>query len=298
MCKSSSELVLAPSMLYSKKKENIAFQSTLLWSGVPLNFYRSQEKAERGPCHNEAPAVILSVNAHGRRWYRQNGKTVAFVHSAPGQMDLLGHDYQREWGRWDYTPGYTIGMQFPALIIERLAPELSTLDLRTEFQVVDPKVQWLVHELALEARQVTNNGAVYIEGLSCALIARLEAVYGVRKAITSHTGCLSAKARQTVIDYIESCLGENLSLAVLAGSVGLSPHHFARCFVKSFGCPPHRYIQKRRVEVAWRMLSVPNCSLSLTDVATNLGFSSPSHFSNVFKQQTGVSPSYVRSGSP
>jgi AraC family transcriptional regulator len=51
---------------------------------------------------------------------------------------------------------------------------------------------------------------------------------------------------------------------------------------------PHRWLLKRRVELAHKLLGNP--LLSLAEVAVRCGFSDQSHFTRVFTAMSGASP--------
>lgn len=257
------------------------------WRGIPLTLYRSLISAERGPCHLDDPVLIFCQNIHGRRWYRENGKTIE-IECIPGVVEFLGADYQREWGRWETSPGFTIVLQLPPSVLQRLAPELSGFELPTNHSVFDPKLAWLVSELLEEAQRGSPEGGLYAESLSCTLIARLAKDYASSGAEDISARGLSTKHRHRIVDFIEAHLGDDLSVAQLAQEIGLSPNHFASCFTASFGLPPHRYLLRRRIQEALRQL--PLSANSIASIAMNLGFSSQSHFTKVFREHTGMTP--------
>jgi AraC-like DNA-binding protein len=59
------------------------------------------------------------------------------------------------------------------------------------------------------------------------------------------------------------------------------------------------YIQALRIEACVRELQHPMAqSRPITDIALSWGFNSPSHFSRVFREHTGLSPSEFRAASP
>ncbi len=59
------------------------------------------------------------------------------------------------------------------------------------------------------------------------------------------------------------------------------------------------YIQTLRLEACIRELQHPMAlSRPITDIALSWGFNSPSHFSRVFREHTGLSPSEFRAASP
>ncbi len=73
-----------------------------------------------------------------------------------------------------------------------------------------------------------------------------------------------------------------------AQQCGLSVSHFARAFKETTGLPPHRWLIRRRVEVAEALLR--NSRMSLTEVALTCGFADQSHFTRVFSRVVGISP--------
>ncbi len=96
-----------------------------------------------------------------------------------------------------------------------------------------------------------------------------------------------------VLDYIDSHLGEELSLEKLAEIAHFSPYHFHRLFSGMMGETLNRYIQRLRIERAAAKL-VSNPKSSITDVAFDCGFSGSAAFARVFKEFFGVSASEWR----
>jgi AraC family transcriptional regulator len=74
----------------------------------------------------------------------------------------------------------------------------------------------------------------------------------------------------------------------LASDVGVHPVHLAATFRRSFGVTVGEYVRERRVERARRMLA--EGKRSITEIAFDLGFANPSHFSRVFSAYTGATP--------
>ncbi|MEJ2633387.1 MAG: AraC family transcriptional regulator [Acidihalobacter sp.] len=121
----------------------------------------------------------------------------------------------------------------------------------------------------------------------------------VAKGYTRHRGPLpdvrgrlSPAQAARVRDFVEANLAEALSLERLAGTVQLSPYHFARLFRATFGEPPYRYVQRRRMERARQCLE--RGDEKIVSVALNCGFSDHSQFTRAFRRHFGVSPSAVR----
>lgn len=98
-----------------------------------------------------------------------------------------------------------------------------------------------------------------------------------------------------VIDRAKEVLhahgGERLSLQEIAGMVGVTPVYLTQEFRRSEGLPLYRYELELRLNRA--LLALPDCE-SITELALDLGFSSHSHFTAVFRKAFGVTPSQYR----
>ncbi|HME81018.1 MAG TPA: AraC family transcriptional regulator [Candidatus Eremiobacteraceae bacterium] len=96
----------------------------------------------------------------------------------------------------------------------------------------------------------------------------------------------------TVLDYVEQGLDRDICLTDLACLVGLSVTHFSHIFKSEYGMAPYQYITMRRIERAKELLAAT--SQTIASVAAQLGFSSQSHFSEIFARLVGVTPSTYR----
>jgi AraC family transcriptional regulator len=105
-------------------------------------------------------------------------------------------------------------------------------------------------------------------------------------------GGLAAWQQRTVAAYIEEHLAEQIPLATLAELARLSPYYFCRAFKQSFGMPPHRYHNSRRIEHAKTLLAKPVSSV--TSIGFSVGFSETSSFSVAFRKTTGFTPTAYR----
>ncbi len=97
--------------------------------------------------------------------------------------------------------------------------------------------------------------------------------------------------KEAIQDQIDTNL--TLSLTELAESLDVNPAYVSRTFARyfddlSFG----DYIRKLRIEKALHLLN--NTAYSLTEIAYLTGFSDQSHFTRIFKKQTGQNPSEYR----
>ncbi|QIZ36142.1 helix-turn-helix domain-containing protein [Saccharopolyspora sp. ASAGF58] len=93
-------------------------------------------------------------------------------------------------------------------------------------------------------------------------------------------------------DAMDRDFARPLDVAALAGIALMSPTHFTRSFRSTFGETPHRYLQRRRIERAMALLRSP--SVTVTEVAGQVGFGSLGTFSRTFRAIVGVSPTEYR----
>ena len=94
------------------------------------------------------------------------------------------------------------------------------------------------------------------------------------------------------ITHIEAHLTDDLSMAGVAGEVGLSRYHFSRMFRALTGETVTSYIRRRRLTEAARRLLRDD--VRLIDLAVTYGFDSQAAFSRAFKRQFGVPPGAYR----
>lgn len=93
-------------------------------------------------------------------------------------------------------------------------------------------------------------------------------------------------------DAMDRDYAHPLDVPALARIALMSPAHFIRSFHRTFGEPPHRYLQRRRIERA--MTHLRQTDASVTDIAFEVGFASLGTFSRTFRAIVGDSPSAFR----
>ena len=88
---------------------------------------------------------------------------------------------------------------------------------------------------------------------------------------------------------------EPISLKDAARYVGMSKEYLARCFHQEVGITLVTYLNRYRVHQAQALLQ--ESERSLTEIALDVGFSSSTYFSRVFRQETGMPPSQFKKSS-
>ncbi|MBT8185467.1 MAG: helix-turn-helix transcriptional regulator, partial [Eudoraea sp.] len=110
-------------------------------------------------------------------------------------------------------------------------------------------------------------------------------------------------AHQGSLEYFDTLLGDYLrsdkpqkqglpSVGYFADQLHLSSNYFGDLVKKETGKSAQEYIQNKLIDVAKERVFDPNKSVS--EIAYELGFKYPQHFSRLFKQRVGYSPSEFR----
>jgi AraC family transcriptional regulator len=81
-------------------------------------------------------------------------------------------------------------------------------------------------------------------------------------------------------------------LAQVAAAVGLSPVHFHRRFRAAFRTTPHEYMLRRRMDLAYQLLS--GGTAPIAEVAAACGYEDQFYFSRVFRRRFKASPARFR----
>jgi AraC family transcriptional regulator len=99
------------------------------------------------------------------------------------------------------------------------------------------------------------------------------------------------KLRQ-ITDWLAENLAEEFNLDRLAAQAGLSKFYFNRLFKNAMGVSPSHYHINLRMDEARRLLR--ETKKSVVEIALDVGYANPSHFAQLFRRETGLTPSDYR----
>jgi AraC family transcriptional regulator len=168
---------------------------------------------------------------------------------------------------------------------EAIRPYSAVLDQRRSLQ--GGPAATVARRLQEELGQSDTAALLAIEGLLLELVATISRIAREGMAARRPPSWLAA-AR----DLIHAEPTARLSLAGVAELVGVHPITLARGFRATYGCSVGAYVRRLRVELAGRWLV--ETQLPLAEIALAAGFCDQSHFSNLFRRVTGVTPSQYR----
>lgn len=105
------------------------------------------------------------------------------------------------------------------------------------------------------------------------------------------------RSLEEACEYVRARCNRPLRLGEVARHVFMNPCYLSRKFKQSLGISFSQYLHLVRIERAVARLQAEP-GVSLKDLAFSLGFSSPSHFTRVFKRITGLTPTQYRTQRP
>lgn len=94
------------------------------------------------------------------------------------------------------------------------------------------------------------------------------------------------------IDYIRENIQHNLTIDTIANALNLNTSYLSKLFKQEMNISLSQYIRSEKIKIACSMLR--HTDESSLDIASYLGFSSQSHFIQVFKKHKGITPEDYR----
>ena len=160
--------------------------------------------------------------------------------------------------------------------------------------IITPSMQTALHQiLSCPYHGLTRQ--LFLESKAMELMAYKLAQFESDSVKTKRAPVLKSNDLER-IHYARDLLIKNIEnppdLVQLARSVGLSRSKLHYDFRVVYGTTPFDYLRNRRLEKA--KISLDKGNMDVTEVAYSVGYSSPSHFTKVFKQYFGMPPSNYR----
>ncbi len=134
---------------------------------------------------------------------------------------------------------------------------------------------------------------LFLQGIAQSIAIHLARNYA-ETVKESHSGSPSLpgyKLRQ-ITDWMAENIAEEFNLGRLAAQVGLSKFYFNHLFKSAVGVSPSHYHINLRMDEAKRLLR--ETKKSVVETALDVGYANPSHFAQLFRKETGLSPSDYR----
>ena len=97
---------------------------------------------------------------------------------------------------------------------------------------------------------------------------------------------------EQILSIINSTYNKEIDLDYIANSININKHYMCHCFKDVTGYTISTYIQHKRMEEAKKLLQFS--PKSMTNIGQCVGIRNVSHFSRLFKEHSGMTPSAYR----
>jgi AraC family transcriptional regulator len=171
--------------------------------------------------------------------------------------------------------------------------EGQTLELLFKTGIRDRSSEHIVNLLAEEMEAGGPAGRMYAESLLQALVSRYLALASSDFTPQARVPqVMHPRLLRRLRDWMESNLHRDITLMAMAREANYSSTHLLRSFRASTGMTPHQYLLERRVAKAEGLLR--DKGRRLIDIASQCGFASQAHFTQIFKTRRGLTPGRYR----
>jgi AraC-like DNA-binding protein len=171
-------------------------------------------------------------------------------------------------------------------VVEEAARELGVGGGGADFRAIFSNSQQLFNALSrLHESLLADPSPLELQShfAVCVRLIVDERIGGAPLLRTGHEPRVVRKTR----DLLHSRFAERVTLDELAKEARVSTHYLLRSFTRAVGLPPHAYQTHLRVAQARRLLEK---GLSLSSVASQVGFADQSHLSRHFRRTLGFTP--------
>lgn len=182
-----------------------------------------------------------------------------------------------------------------------LAPQSTLRQLKDECLIAITLCSRAAIQGGLSRKTALSVGDNYIRQVeSCGTINDVIAIYApmvddfIKRVHDTKDQQQYSAAVRNCMDYIERHIAEPISVKSVAAGTGYTGYYISSLFHRETGSSIGDYIKARKIEYAKRLLKETNDSIG--SISGQLGFSSPSHFTSVFRSLTGYTPKEYRQG--
>jgi AraC family transcriptional regulator len=172
----------------------------------------------------------------------------------------------------------------------RLAQVRHVVGLREPIFVNGGRAAWLALRMYKDGLRSDAASALSIEALALEILAELTQLKAEGADKTPPRWLRQAR------DLLHARQSETLTHTEVAQGVGVHPVYLATLFRRHFRCTIGEYVRRLRIDFAAG--EIANSDRSLCEIGLEAGFSDQSHFSKVFKSQTGMTPGRFRETLP
>jgi AraC family transcriptional regulator len=245
-----------------------------------------------GPIQREdAFLVTLHLRDSRNREYWEDGRRASVCDLRAGESCL--HDLKRDPTAL-YKAFHSLVFYLPRAALDAIAddanaPRIRDLSYEPGAGVNDLTISGLGSLLLPTLSHPDQANPLFLDHVLLAVGVHVAQTYGgMRPMSRPARGGLAPWQERRAREILRANIRRGVTLKEVARECGLSVGHFSHAFRRTLGVAPHKWLIDQRVVLSKEKLC--DDGLSLSDVATECGFSDQSHLTRVFRQTVGVSP--------
>jgi AraC family transcriptional regulator len=245
------------------------------------------------------PFLAWSVSGEAEFQEREGNRPWVSHRIKKGSFFLTsgGAPYDCRWKAVGSEPFESMAVFIALPLLQRAMEEVFGADaaharLRDISAFTDPVLNsWM--EQVREELMRRHASPLFLQGIAQAIAIHLARNYAetVNESRSGSPALPGYKLRQ-ITDWMAENVAEEFNLDRLAAQAGLSKFYFNRLFKSAMGVSPSHYYINLRMDAARRLLR--ETKKSVVEVALDVGYANPSHFAQLFRRETGLSPSDYR----
>lgn len=191
-------------------------------------------------------------------------------------------------------------LQIPTSFLEKFMPDIREYSINVDLESKDPRVQTKLANIRSTLQDLWINYQFQAKGYEFRCYSLIFEVIFI--LIHSFSYKLDRKERQknqknlervrTIIEYMENHYTEQLSIAEIAGKVGLNEIYFSRFFKANMGMTFLEYLNMVRLEKIY--VDLLNTNMPIKDIQEKHGFYNDKVFRRMFREIYGCTPREAR----
>jgi AraC family transcriptional regulator len=246
-----------------------------------------------GPIQQEDAFLVgLHLRDFPNREYWEGGRRAPVCDVRAGESFF--HDLKRGPTARYHKPYHSLVFYLPraaldAIADEANAPRVRDLSYKPGVGVNDVTISSLGNLVLPALRHPDQANPLFVDHVLLAVGAHIAQTYGgMRPRSRPARGGLAPWQERRAREFLLANIKRAVALKEVARECGLSVGYFSHAFRQTLGVAPHKWLIEQRVVLSKDKLG--DDGLSLSDVATECGFSDQSHLTRVFRQKFGITP--------
>jgi AraC family transcriptional regulator len=246
-----------------------------------------------GPIELEDAFLVgLHLRDFPNREYWEDGRRASVCDLRAGESSL--HDLKRVPTALYDKPYHSLVFYLPRAALDAIADDANVQRIRDlSYEpgagVNDVTISGLGNLLRPALGHPDQTNPLFLDHILLALGVHIAQTYGGMRPVSRPArGGLAPWQERRGREFLLANIKRGVALKEVARECGLSVGHFSHAFRRTLGVAPHQWLIEQRVVLSKEKLR--DHGLSLSDVATECGFSDQSHLTRVFRQMVGVSP--------